>query len=511
MKLPLDRIGLFFGPVVLIAWLLFVPQGDLSVEAHRLSGILILTILWWILEPIPIPATGLTAVVLCVALGAVPPDARGHLDPARTVLLPFAEPSVFFLLGGLFIGRAMSRHGLDRRLALLLLSTRWAGRSPVTILCAIGVSVSVISMWISNTAATAIMYPITMGIVSVLATGSGLNYDTFARSPYASALLLMTAYASCVGGVSTPIGTATNVVAIGAFRQPEYFGQRVDFLRWTMVGLPMMAFVLVGLCAWLRWRMGRVMNDLDMVRLRAYLQEESAQLGPWKPGERNTLAVFLILLTLWCSPTVLTLLDEPEWAEAFSKRFPEEITALLAPVLLFLLPCNWRERKATLEGADLLAVDWGTILLFGSGLAMGSLMFKTGLARVVGQGVFEALGSQDVWLLTAVAIAGGIVLSEFTGNAATAATLLPVTLAICREAGVEAQPPLLGVAFGASFGSALPVSTPPNAIVYSSGLVPVRRMILAGLGLDILAGVAIWVVLRLAFALHWTLFSGPNT
>src|SRR6185312_11961135 len=143
-------------------------------------------------------------------------------------LRPFADPSVSFLFGGMFIGRAMSRHGLDRRLALSILTTNWASRSPGTVLAAVGVSVTLVSMWISNTAATAMVFPVTMGIIGVLGAGSGEGVPRFGRSPYASALLLMTAYASSVGGIATPIGTATNVVAMSFFRRPEYFGQPVD-------------------------------------------------------------------------------------------------------------------------------------------------------------------------------------------------------------------------------------------------------------------------------------------
>lgn len=151
-------------------------------------------------------------------------------------------------------------------------------------------------------------------------------------------------------------------------------------------------------------------------------------------------------------------------------------------------------------------VDWGTILLFGSGLSLGSLMFKTGLAQVVGEGIFNFLGTRDVWTITAVAIVGGIVLSEFTSNAATATTLIPVTLTICIQAGVNPIPPLMGVTLAASFGSALPVSTPPNAIIYSSGWIPVRRMIAAGIGLDIIAAVVVWIVLRIAATFNWSPF-----
>src|SRR5262245_42994443 len=251
LQLPTDRIGLFLGPAVLLGWLLFIHPAALSPEAHRLAGIMLLTVIWWITEPIPIPATGLLAVVLCVLLGAVPRDAVGREGPAAVVMQSFAEPSVFFMIGGLFIGRAMARHGLDRRIALAILCARWAGRSPGTVLAAVGLGVMLVSMWISNTAATAMMFPVTIGIISVLSAGQPSRGGSFARSPYASALLLMTAFASSVGGIATPIGTATNIVALGFFQQSG-LGQSADFLRWTLVGVPLMLLIFVALYAWMR-------------------------------------------------------------------------------------------------------------------------------------------------------------------------------------------------------------------------------------------------------------------
>jgi sodium-dependent dicarboxylate transporter 2/3/5 len=212
------------------------------------------------------------------------------------------------------------------------------------------------------------------------------------------------------------------------------------------------------------------------------------------------------VIGFWVAPGILAIFFSAEIRDAFTRRFPEEIVAAMCPVLLFLAPVNWKRREGTLEASDFMKIDWGTILLFGAGLSLGELMFKTGLARAVGDGVFELLGTHDIWMITAMAVVGGIVLSEFTSNAATAIALIPVTHTICQHAEVNPVLPLIGVTLGASFGSALPVSTPPNAIVYSSGLIPVRRMILAGVGIDVLSGIVIWVVLRVAGAFDWTPF-----
>ena len=500
--MPWDRLGLVLGPAAMVVWLIGGGSESLTPEAHRLSGVLLLTIIWWLTEPIPIPATGLFAVVLAVIVGAVPVEGANSFEQARVALEPFGNPTLFFLLGGMFIGRAMSRHGLDRRIALSIVTTQWAARSAATLLLAVGLSVMLVSMWISNTAATAMIFPVTMGIISVLATGLGEDGRRFVRSPYASALLLMTAYASGVGGVATPIGTTTNVVAMGFFRQQDYFGRAVDFGRWTLVGVPMMLALAVALFAWLK--LLAPSERLDLAALRDYLRHERDHLGGWSRGQRNTLAVFLLVVGLWIAPSVLMMFRLDSESDWLRRHFPEEIVALLAPVLLFLLPVDWPTRTFSLSSEDWAKIDWGTLILFGSGLSLGNLMFKTGLVRVIGQTAFDTLGTGDIWLITAVAIAGAIVLSEFTSNAATATALIPVVMALCDEASIDPLPPLMGVTFGASFGSALPVSTPPNAIVYGSGLIPSGRMIVAGVGFDLACGVVIWCVLRAAYALGWT-------
>src|SRR5438552_1764033 len=201
-------IPLLVGPVVLVGWLFLVDVG-LPPEAHRLAGILLMTLIWWVAEPMPIAATGLLGVALCVILDALPPAERGR-DGLRLVFAPFADPSVFFLMGGMFIGRAMTRHGLDRRIALALLCTRWAGRTPGTVLTTVALSVTLISMWISNAAAAAMMCPVAVGIVAVLAAArrppdNSNTPDDFARSPYATALMLAVAFGASVGGIAEEI------------------------------------------------------------------------------------------------------------------------------------------------------------------------------------------------------------------------------------------------------------------------------------------------------------------
>jgi sodium-dependent dicarboxylate transporter 2/3/5 len=289
---------------------------------------------------------------------------------------------------------------------------------------------------------------------------------------------------------------------MGYFRQPEYFGRSIDFARWSAVGVPMMLALGAALFVWLRWLAPS--GQLDLSAVREHLRRERSRLGPWTRGEWNTLAVFLMVVALWVAPSVVALAGDEECSRWLTAHFPEEIVALMAPVVLFLLPINWRRREFSLSVDDLTQIDWGTLLLFGAGMSLGSLMVQTELVDVLGRRAFDWLGTDDIWAITALAIAAGIVLSEFTSNAASATALIPVVWALCHEAQVDPVPPLMGVTFGSSFGSALPVSTPPNAIVYGSRLLPARRMMLAGIGFDVACALVVWSVLRAAYALGWS-------
>jgi sodium-dependent dicarboxylate transporter 2/3/5 len=222
-------------------------------------------------------------------------------------------------------------------------------------------------------------------------------------------------------------------------------------------------------------------------------------LGPWTRGQVNTLVAFGFAVALWMLPGGLAafgLEDAPvsDWLEA---RMPEAVVAVVAALLLFVLPVRLREGEFTLSWAEAVKIDWGTILLFGGGLTLGTLMFETGVARAMGEAFAAQLGTSSLWGFTFTAIAVGIVMSETTSNTAAANMVIPVVIAIAQSTGINPVPPALGAALGASFGFMLPVSTPPNAIVYGSGLIPIPKMIRAGIIFDIFGLFIIWLGLRL--------------
>jgi sodium-dependent dicarboxylate transporter 2/3/5 len=233
--------------------------------------------------------------------------------------------------------------------------------------------------------------------------------------------------------------------------------------------------------------------------LRQYLVQERAALGDWTAGQFNTLAAFGLAVTLWTLPGFLSIaLDHGHpMREFFQSRLPESVAALAAAGLLFLLPIDLRRGRFTLTWEDAAQIDWGVVLLFGGGMSLGSLMFQTGVAEAMASGITALTGSGSIWTVTAAAIAIAIVVSETTSNAASANMVIPVVIALAQATQVNPVPPALGACFGASFGFMLPVSTPPNAIVYGSGLVPISKMMRAGILFDIVGFMTIFVSLRM--------------
>lgn len=488
----------------MIAWLCL--PGVWEDPANRLLGVWMLTLIWWVTEPIPIPATGILAIGLIFFLGIpqqLAPAAKTS-DHLRSLLLGFSEPTFFFLMGGMYLGLAMMRHGLDRRFALAVLCAPGMGSSPARVLLAIGVCVGTISMFISNTAATAIVYPIALQILNLLEQGQPANTPQakkISRSKYGTAMLLMAAYASSVGGISTPIGTTTNVLAMGFFKQKEYFGSSVNFFSWMQLGIPVM-LALFGLLYLLLWWYGRA-TKIEMSNVRQKLHELKRQLGPWKRGEFNTCVVFAGAMLCWTLPGLISMINF-EVGNRLSALMPEELIAFLIPVALYLLPIRPGSGQGTLVGDDLSRIDWGTLILFGTSLTLGNLVSRSGLPDRWASELYHQWPHASSFELIGIAALAGILLSELSSNAAAAATLLPVIWSMCKPWGIDPLGPMMAVTFGASFGSALPVSTPPNTLVYSSGRIPMRRMISVGLLFDVVCWIVVWFCVYAAVKVGWS-------
>ncbi len=471
-------VGLFLGPALLLA--LIAAPLPLPLPAHRLAGVMAMMVVFWVTEALPLAITAMLGPVLAVLMGVA---------PARAAFASFSDPVIFVFIGGLILAEAMFVHGVDRRIAFTALSHPSVGTSATRILVAYGTITMGLSMWMSNTATTAMMYPIGLSIAAHLARAGAAGARHFALM-----VMLMTSFSASIGGLGTPVGTPPNLIGIGMLERLT--GTDITFFQWMAIGVPAMVLMFAFVAAQFALTGARGVavgrSSLDIVH------DEAARLGPLTVGERNVLIAFGVTVTLWLIPGLLTLGGEAgaSFAPTYSQAVPESVAAMVGAFLLFLIPTDWRTRRFTLTWDEARKIDWGIVFLYGGGLAMGELAFQTGLADAMGQGVTSWLPSHDTVTLTVLFTASAIVLSEATSNTAAANMIIPVAIAVARSAGVRPIEPALGATLGASMGFMMPVSTPPNAIVYSSGFVPITAMMRYGILLDA-AGFAIIVALVL--------------
>jgi sodium-dependent dicarboxylate transporter 2/3/5 len=301
----------------------------------------------------------------------------------------------------------------------------------------------------------------------------------------------MIAFAASIGGLATPVGTPTNLVALGNL--DRILNRHVSFFEWMHLAVPLSLLLIVVLFFILRPHGRHTFEGTDVL---TEFRKQRANLGPLQPGERNAAIAFFFAITMWMYPGLAELIGGTDafGSDRFKTHFPEETIGLLAGLLLFVLPVSFRERKFTIDWNDAVKIDWGTVLLFGGGLALGKAIFDTGLAKAIGDGVIATLGQPSSGVLIAVAIVLSILLSEATSNTASANVMVPMMIAIAQSAAVNPVPVALAACLACSFGFMLPISTPPNALAYATGLVRLPVMVCRGIILDLAGAITIWLM-----------------
>ena len=462
------RTGLVLGPLVFVL-VLVAPLDQLTPDGHRLAAVMALVIVFWTTEALPLPVTALLGPALAVML---------RVAPVRDALAPFANPLIFLFIGSFILAQALFVHRVNERIAYGVLSWRLIGARPTRILIAYGALAAFLSAWMSNTATTAMLVPIGLSLIGFMESEGKMPKG------YGTALMLMTAYGCSRGGMVTPVGTPPNLIAIGMIG--EQLDVRITFVEWMLIALPV-TLVLMGIVfVYLNW-VGQT-GVKEIPGAAAIIIERKRALGPWKPGERNAVIAFGVTVLLWVGPGLLPLIlgREHPFAQAVLSSIPESVAALTGVVLLFLLP-NSKTERTTITWKQAAQIDWGTILLFGGGLSLGTLSASTGLARVVGEGITGLVPTSEVATLTFAAALFTVVLSETMSNTAATNIAIPIVISIAQAAGVDPIVPAVAAGLAASVAVVLPVSTPPNAIVYASGRVPITQMIKYGLLMDAVA------------------------
>jgi sodium-dependent dicarboxylate transporter 2/3/5 len=478
-----QRVGLIAAPLAFCV-LLWIPMPSLSGEAHRLAAVTAAIVILWVTEAIPLAAAALLGPGLAVLM---------NVADADTAFAPFADPLMFLFIGGFLLAGALARHGFDRRAALWLISRPIVGGSPTRALVAISVISFVFSMWISNTATTAMLIPVALGLFATIKEVAPKDEETLRKlERFGGGMCLTMAYASSLGGAATPVGTGTNMIALGMLE--ENAGVRIDFAQWMSFALPI-ALVLAVATVWLATR--RFKPPVAQVDgLTEEVERQLKILGPFKPAEARAVGVFGLAVAGWLAPSIFRLAlgsDHPlsQWSKG---SLDEGVVALTCAILLFFIPsgapaAEGRRRPRVLDWSVAPELDWGAWFLLGGGLAMGKLTFITGLADAIGHGMLDLAGPLAAHPLGLTAAAGllMIFMTEITSNTATTTMMLPVIIGISQASGMDPTQTAVTVTLAASCAFMLPVSTPPNAMAYGTGMIRIDTMISFGFRLDLVA------------------------
>jgi len=505
--LTVKRLGLFGAPMMGLLCYHALPLRyasgpgqwvDFTSAGRATLALMVWMAGWWLTEAVDIEATALLPIVTFPLLG---------IAPLSKVLPPYAADVIFLFMGGFIIGLAIERWGLDRRIAFFIL--RLVGARPGAIVGGFMAVTAFLSMWVSNTACAAMMVPIALSVIDMVLrsrTGAGLKdtggipQERIPERNFATGLLLCIAYAASIGGVATIIGSPPNGIAVRYIEQT--FGRHVSFLDWLLVGGP---FTLVFLpLAWLL--VTRILFPVDIAEIsggRQHFDAEYRKLGPLTRGEKVVLAVFFGTACLWIAGPLLKQL-----AIAGTKPLvglSDAGIAMLAAAALFVIPTDVRTGTRAMNWATAVKLPWGVLMLFGGGLTLAAAIEENGVSAFIGNSSRSLAALPPLLLLLAITTMT-VFLSELTSNTAQVATMVPVLAAMSPALGISPYVLILACTLGASSAYMMPVGTPPNAIVFGTGLVRLPQMMKAGFWLN-LAGILVITALVTLFA---TVVQGPR-
>ncbi len=472
-------VGRVIGPVVFLVMLLFAgTQEVMPAEAWRVAAVGLWMAIWWATEAIPVPATALLPLIIFDPLG---------IASIRDAAAPYANPTIYLYLGGFIMALALERWNLHKRIALAIVSkTGTDGKHLVggfMLVCA------VLSMWMTNTSTTMMLLPIVLSVAVVIRENvPGLSDK--ARDDFQIAMLLGLAYSASIGGLATLIGTPPNALLMGFMA--ENYDIEISFARWMLVGVPV-SFVMLPI-AWIV--LTRFLYPCDIPASRAvkdHLHELRVGLGSMSKAEIRVAIVFACLIFSW-------MFRQPVTEALGISGVSDTGIVIAAALILFLLPSGDTARPRLMVWEDLVRLPWGVLVLFGGGLSLAAAVADSGLALWLG----EQLAPLSGWgtaVLVVAAVAMVIFLTELTSNLATTATLLPVMGAIAVQAGLPPIVLTVPITIAASCAFMLPVATPPNAIVFSTGAISIPQMVKAGVFLNLI-GIVIVSAAALVLAPH---------
>lgn len=496
-----QKTGLFLGPLLFLALVLLPQPEGLQPEGQKTMAVAALMACWWITEALPIPATALIPLVAFPYLGIM---------NYRDVAPNYGDSIIFLFMGGFFLAVTMQKWNLHKRLALK--TVRFIGTSRRKLVLGFMVATAFISMMISNTSTTLLMYPIGLAVLMHAADVESAELAHLNRSEhnFKTAMMLGIAYAASVGGIATLIGTPPNVIFAGAVASLYPDAPPVEFSQWLLIGIPLVVLFLPLI--WLL--LTRVIFPIptgESSRGRDYIDEEIAELGRPNHGERLTSVMFVItaLALIFRRNIDLQVITIPGWTNlAGIAEYVSDTTVIMsAAALLFIIPVNLGKGEFLLDWQSAVRIPWGILILFGGGIALARAFQSTGLAAWFGTKL-TALSALPVVLVILLLCLMVTFMTEVTSNTAMATIFMPILASTAIAMQVHPFLLMIPATISASCAFMMPVATPPNAIIFGSGYVSISEMTRAGVWLNIMGAI---LVTALVYLLAFPIFGLSTT
>lgn len=457
------KIALFAGPIAAMLttfWMMQYPS--IPPEAARVAGLCIWMAIWWMTEPVALELTALLPMLVIPLTGLYPKDAM------MKACAPYANESVYFFLGGFGLGLAIEKTQLHRVGAMVLL--RYAGTNASRVVGAFMLATAGLSMWINNTATTMLMLPLAMSVIATT------NHPSFSKS-----LLIGIAYAASIGGMGTLVGTAPNIYFAGYLKEN---GMEIGFREWMFIAMPVVFVLLIGCWIWMVWILWP-MRGVSVEIPSAWVEMQKERTA-WNAQQRTALIVFSVAAALWVFREPMLGLVQGRVIEDWLGAINDPWIAMAALACMLVFPLG----APVLEWKDVETIPWGVLLLFGGGLSLSTAISASGLDVQIGN-VASMLQGIPGWLVIVCVVVLVIAISEMASNIATATTMIPVLAGAAPAMGLDPIILLSATVLASSCGFMMPVATPPNTLVFAQKKFPVRDMLMAGFGVNLLAVIAI--------------------
>ena len=482
MKFSSNPVGVIAGPIAFLSVILFFHPEDLSSEARAVLASTAWIAIWWITEAIPIAATALLPIVLFPLTGAL------QLQATTT---SYGHRYIFLYIGGFLLAIAIEKWGLHKRIALNIILA--IGTNVKSIILGFMIATGALSMWISNTATSVMMLPIGMAIIGQLRDNPATEADE--NREFGKALMLGIAYSASIGGMATLVGTPPNLVLAGVVQ--ETYGIEISFSQWIVFGLPV-SLILLGLC-WLYLTRGAFKFEQNSFPGgREEIKKQLDAFGRMSFEEKLVLAVFGLTALAWISRSFF------QKQLGLFPRLDDTIIAMVAGLMLFLLPSRNAEKKALLQWQDTKNLPWGIVLLFGGGMALAEGFKSSGLAVWIGSQM-TLMDGVSLIVLVLVLVAAVNFLTEITSNLATTSMLLPILAPMALAIDVHPFILMVSATVAASCAFMLPVATPPNAVVFGSGYLRIPDMVRVGIWMNLISILLLTLFVYVLLPLAWGL------